>query len=148
MPDVRAGYINQSVEGIRGLQAAQAGVSIPIFYQHYNRRVVAAKLAAKAQEYHYQEYLLQWEAAREIAENQFQSISSAIKVAETVALAEAKSLTDMGIKAFAAGEIDFLAFAQLIQQSITIEERYLEQIAQYNSTLVQLTFFYAEDRLL
>lgn len=145
MPDFRAGYLRQSVEGIRGLQAAQAGISVPIFFNHYNKRISAARLAAKAQEYHYQEYLLQWESNRDVLENQFKTITQSISITEATALSEARYLVDLGAKAYQAGEIDFLSFAQLLQQSIAIEERYLEQIAQYNFILVHLKFLYADD---
>jgi cobalt-zinc-cadmium resistance protein CzcA len=151
LPDLFLGYGNQSFigyqvvdgadkyfSGSRRFNSVQAGVGIPIFSGAQNSRIKAAKTAVlQAQTQYdfrkqqltteylniYQQYKVQLESLRLYE-------SSLLKNAETI-------LNTINLQ-FRNGAINYLEWAMLVNQAITIRSGYFDAIQNLNRTYIQL----------
>jgi cobalt-zinc-cadmium resistance protein CzcA len=151
LPDLFLGYGNQSFigyqvvdgadkyfSGSRRFNSVQAGVGIPIFSGAQNSRIKAAKTAVlQAQTQYdfrkqqltteylniYQQYKVQLESVRLYE-------SSLLKNAETI-------LNTINLQ-FRNGAVNYLEWAMLVNQAITIRSGYFDAIQNLNRTYIQL----------
>lgn len=135
-PDVRLGYINQSVEGIRGLQAAQAGFSIPIAAKGYHLRYKASKIEIEAQSLQYEAFMNEWNTLKLKAELNYDRLKEESLFYTLQALPESDQIWKSALELFDKGQIDFHQLVMVLRQAIEIQEQYLEKQFQLNQSVI------------
>jgi cobalt-zinc-cadmium resistance protein CzcA len=135
-PDLRVGYLTQSIEQRRGYGVYQVGVSVPLFMAPLKGRLEAARLQGQIadRQLNYQAQRLSGEF--NIRSQQYQQAISNLSYYETSALPQASLILQTAERSYQTGEIDYLDFAQSAAQAWLIREQYLDAVAQYNQTLI------------
>lgn len=153
LPDFSVGYDNQSLQGdytINGtseyvgrgtrFESFSAGISVPILFKAHTSRIRSAKLETQAAAADYQQARqnLQGEFARTVQE--YRALRSTVQYYENTVLPQAEIILQNAQLGFNAGEIDYVAFVQGVNQALTIRTNYLNAINQYNQSVINLEF--------
>jgi cobalt-zinc-cadmium resistance protein CzcA len=142
LPDINLEYFRGTNAVMRGsMYGFQVGLSFPILFGGYQAKNKVAKLG-----------LLQWEEQQQNQEalmNGFINRKQAELRQEQEAIRyyneSGKNLSDEIIKtaekSFRNGEIDFFQYIQSLDNAVTIQLDYLDNLLQYNQTYLELYYF-------
>jgi heavy metal efflux system protein len=137
-PDWRLGVSNQSIMREYGFVYVQGGIGIPIFNKAQKARVEAAKINEQVSENQLQTTIKQLQANLDILEQERQKYEKALDYYEKSALPQANLLVSTALKTFRAGEIDYVAFFQNVQQVAQIRENYIANQLNYSLIVIQI----------
>jgi len=150
LPDLSIGYFNNSFRGIGAddkfykgstrFSSFQVGMGILIFKKGQQARISAATLQEKIAQN-------QLETETNMLQNQYQQLLAAYKSnTEIVQYFENKGLDNATLiietanKQFSNGEINYLEFAMLLNQAITIQSNYIEAVKALNDSIIAINF--------
>jgi cobalt-zinc-cadmium resistance protein CzcA len=88
----------------------------------------------------YQNYKIQLESKYKSLHSDLKKYEEGIIYYNSTGSLLSKELTINASKAFKNGEIDFLQFVQLLESSSTIEINYLQNLYNYNATILELNY--------
>ena len=140
LPDLSAGYFNQSISGVKGFQGFQAGISIPLWYRPQKGRIEAAKIEGKIAE-----------AEMEIARNdlkaqlnrqmqEYHKLNTLINYYEGTGIKQSQEIIRMAQRAYKAGEMDYTDYMQITEQAFSIQTQYSDYLNQYNQAVINLNY--------
>jgi cobalt-zinc-cadmium resistance protein CzcA len=150
LPDLTIGYNNQSINGSQLVNGQEltysskdrfsyisAGIGVPLFFKAQNARAAAAKtdFEKNKKETGYLSTQLQNELI--VAETQVEKFRQSLDYFENQGLQNAETIMATADQQFQAGEIDFLQWVILINQSVTIRNEYIQALSSYNQAVIQ-----------
>ncbi|MFY7964270.1 MAG: CusA/CzcA family heavy metal efflux RND transporter [Chitinophagaceae bacterium] len=151
LPELIVGINNTSIKGTGAddkvysgsarFTSLQAGVSIPIFNSSQKAKIEAAKFNSKISKSNYnveEQYLKNSYA---IAVIQYHKYLQAVAHFENDALTTAQQITTTANQQLANGAINYLEWVQLINQSISTQNDYIEAVKNLNDCIIELHFF-------
>ncbi len=150
LPSFTIGYNNTSFIGNGAnnvlydqsyrFHAAQIGLGIPLFGGFQKAKIKASKIAEDIAE-------IEWENQKKLIQKQFktllnryQSNQEKIDFFEKTALPNSKIIKQTANLQFVTGAINYLEWTLLINQSIGVENTYLDTIYDQNETIIQLHY--------
>lgn len=139
-PDFKVGIINQSMQGSIRQFIIQGGIGIPIFKDAQKARIEAAKINQQAAATRIE--ALENQLINELRglQNQLKRVSQTLDYYEKNALPQADLLTEMALKRYKAGEIDYLEWHQNHVQAQIIKEQYLQTVWNYQDIITQIEY--------
>lgn len=156
-PDITLGYFNQSLIGVQNIQnqdrffggnhrfqGVQVGLGIPLLLKAQKSRVSAAKVNELIAQNR-----LDWFQRSLIGDytqtlRQLKKWQSTLDFYEQTALKQTQFLAESAQKAFQAGEIGYLEYAQALNRNLMIQSQYLEALLAYNQTVIKIEFLRGE----
>lgn len=151
LPDLMLGYSNTSIRGFGAdekaysasnrFQSVQVGIGIPIFSAAQKARVKAGKINETIAENNLN---IQSESLNSNLRSvivQVKKNKEIINDFETTVLKNASLITETANKQFNNGEINYLDFVVLANQSIGIQNNYIDAIRTLNESVIQLNYF-------
>lgn len=151
LPDLFAGYNNISFLGMGAddifyssrttrFQSFQFGLSIPVFFKSQHTRVSAEKIAFKQAE-SLNEWVNQLQTTKwKQIQNKENAADEVVKKLESKALLISEQLIEKATMQLQQGEINFIQWAFLADQSIQIKIGYLDSIQKLNDARIELLF--------
>ncbi|WP_131539728.1 CusA/CzcA family heavy metal efflux RND transporter [Pedobacter nototheniae] len=153
LPEISLGYFNTSMKGTgaddryyngnKRFQAAQLGIGIPIFSAAQKARISAARInediAISGLEQQRQQLNLQLMTLRK----QYQYGLENVEQYEKTVLKNADLIITTANKQFVNGEINYLEWGMLINQSVTIRSNYLDLVKSLNQAVIQFNYLNA-----
>ena len=153
LPEISLGYFNTSMKGTgaddryyngnKRFQAAQIGIGIPIFSAAQKARISAARInediAISGFEQQRQQLNLQLTTLRK----QYQYGLENVEQYEKTVLKNAYLIITTANKQFVNGEINYLEWGMLINQSVTIQSNYLDLVKSLNQAVIQFNYLNA-----
>ncbi|WP_053977134.1 CusA/CzcA family heavy metal efflux RND transporter [Mangrovimonas xylaniphaga] len=118
----------------------QAGISIPLWFGANKAKIDAAKTETLIVSDEFEDYKRQLTAKYQSLLTDLKKYEEAVNYYETTGAQLSEELTKTATKAFKNGEIDFLQYVQILESSKTIEINYLENLSQYNTTVLEINF--------
>ena len=145
LPDVILAYNNNSFKGIglndsQRFHSAQLGLGIPLFGRSQRAKINASKIAEKSAEAVYQTEVLKLENEYAKLQTQYKSDLEIVSYFETNSNKNSKIIIDVAYKQFINGDINYLDFVMLINQSIAIQSSYIEAVTMLNESAILLTY--------
>jgi len=147
-PDITVGYNlmsmkgtgadNKAYDGTPQFHSGQVGLGIPIFRGAQKARINAAKINESAAASDYEMNLQNLESNYRMLLSQYQKYSDAILYYETTGLKNADVITATANKQFLNGDINFLEWVLLINQSVSIQNAYVETVKDRNSVAIEI----------
>ncbi|QDK80052.1 CusA/CzcA family heavy metal efflux RND transporter [Spirosoma sp. KCTC 42546] len=136
-PDVRVGYLSQSIERRGGFGVYQVGVSLPLFLTPLRARLEAARLQGQIadRQLMYQQHRLRGELS--IREQQYRQSVMTLSYYETSALPQANLILRTAERSYLGGDIEYVEFVQSTTQAWLIREQYLDALAHYNQSIIE-----------
>ncbi len=141
LPDLNIEYFQGTNSGLGGrLIGYQFGVKIPLLFSGQSARINAADIAHKiaGEERQQQEILLsnKFQMLRQRLLQQQQALDYYEREGSTLA----QEILKTAGAGFKNGEIDFFQYIQSVENAYEIKESHLEQLNQYNETVIQINF--------
>lgn len=138
LPRLNLGYSDQTVNGQEGFYMFRAGINIPLLFFAQKGRVQAANIQQSIAEKEAEEQRLglrrQWSKA--MAE--WQKATASVSYYEEEGLQMAGEQIRTAVLGYKAGEVDYIAFIQNLNQAITVKEAYLKSLKAYNEAVIEL----------
>ncbi|MDE3254713.1 MAG: CusA/CzcA family heavy metal efflux RND transporter [Bacteroidota bacterium] len=153
-PDVSIGYFNQTLIGsaiseplarIAGqndrFQGMQVGIQIPLFFNAQQSKIKAAKWNMLSQEKNKEQTILEINSAVTNAQAEYQKQLQQIRFYQQEALPQASMLLSQGNASYKAGEINYIAYLQILDAALTIRNEYLQNLYKYDEAVIQLGYW-------
>lgn len=142
LPDINVSVFQGTNNGLNAktYSGFQAGLSIPLWFGANKSKINAAKTETMIKENEYENYKIQLESKYNGLYSDLKKYKESIDYYTNTGKTLAKELTMTASKAFKNGEIDFLQYVQLLENSRTIELNYLQNLFNYNSTVLELNY--------
>ena len=150
LPELNLAYFNQSIRGIgadekfyvasQRFNIAQIGVGVPLFFGAQKSRVQASKTQLSMAQNELGLKKMQFE--NELAALQMQLVMSKEQISyfENVQLVNAKNISDAANKQLNVGEINYLEWTMLTNQSIQIRSNYIDAVKRQNEIISQINY--------
>lgn len=140
MSMIGTGSDNVLYNGSTRFQSVQAGLGIPIFFGAQKAKIKSAKSLYQISENNYQSGIQnirnEYKKASAALNNQLNSLS----YFESKALKNADLISETATKQFNNGEINYMEWVLLLNQSVSIKNDYLNTIKNYNEAALQLNY--------
>jgi cobalt-zinc-cadmium resistance protein CzcA len=139
LPDLSFEYFKGTNSSLNSsINGYQIGVKIPLLFSGNASKIKASKLAFKVAEEQQKNYALSYDAQFNILLAKLEQLDEALVYYKT----QGKHLSEEIIKtaegSFKHGEIDFFQFIQSIENAKDIELSYLDNLNQYNQTVIAI----------
>ncbi len=151
LPDFTIGYNNQSLIGPQTVGGQEqyfdagkrfgyvsAGIAIPLFNKANSSRIGAAKLDFERDRLQADQIELQLRTQLSTAADQLRKFRQSLDYYESQGLKNADLIIATADHQFEAGEIDYLQWVMLVNQSVAIKSEYIHVLDSYNSAAIQL----------
>ena len=138
LPDLRAGYFNQSINREKGFNVAQAGIAVPLLGGAQRGRIAAAKLGEQAAQVQLAYANTQLGTQLATLRQQLARAQASLSYYESYGLPQARLILDTAEKTFRAGDIEYVEYVVNTQPAWQIQEAYLEQLRQYNELVANV----------
>lgn len=140
LPDFLIGYNNQSMKPTYGnsLSYVNAGVGIPLFSGAQSARAAAGK--TEWQRLQANTELVKKQTRTEVlnAQQQVHKYAASLQYYRQQALPNTQVIVTTADKQFVNGEIDYLQWTMLVNQTISIRNEYLDVVNSYNQAVITL----------
>lgn len=140
-PEVCAGYFYQQIDGVKGFDGWQVGISVPLWIPARQATVKQAKLASEMtlSEYYYQQNKVETEI--EVLLFELNKCFRNVRLYSDEALPAASLYYEAAASEMVSEEPDFNRFVELVSKAVEAEEKYLSSLNEYNQTAIQLEIF-------
>ncbi len=149
-PDLVFGYNNTSIRGTgaddkfytssQRFHSVQIGVGIPIFNGAQKAIINAAKVKEAIAESRYEMELQALNAEKKTALSEYQKYFQSATWYEHTALKSAATISTAATQQFISGEINYLDWVILINQSVSIQSQYIDVIKNLNESINQINY--------
>ncbi|NQW42862.1 MAG: TolC family protein [Bacteroidetes bacterium] len=150
LPDIIVSYNNMSMRGngadnlfyggANRFQSAQIGIGIPLLSGTQRAKVTASNINQMIAENNYLTEKLKLEKQFEAAVSQYRNNINILNYYEQITLKNADEILKIANIQFVNGEINYLDWAVLVNQSISIKNNYLDAVKNYNDNIVLLNY--------
>lgn len=143
MPEFSGRFFSQRYLGMSNpFTGFSVSMSFPIFNQGaYRNKIKAAKTNILLEE---QQLLLTHQKVNMLQTNALLSVeknSRLLRFYETEGLRQSKEIISAATLSYNAGEISYAELSQYLTQAIAVEQNYLEQLNNYNQSVVKYQFY-------
>lgn len=151
LPDLSIGYNNTSIKGMGAdnqlygsgsrFGAVQLGVGIPIFTKAQKTKIEGAVISRKIAESNYSVAVQNMQTQYQIVYTQYLKQLQSIDYYESKALKNAEIISTTANIQLANGGINYLEWVQLINQSTSVKNDYIDAVKVLNELILQLNYF-------
>ena len=142
LPDLSIDLFSGSNKGIpaKNYYGFNFGVSLPILFFGQKSRTQTALIQKDISEQVFNDFQFKANAELKNLTGKLKTLEVIIDNYKNVENKLVIELFESGNKAFSKGEIDYVEYIQLIQNSISLEMSYLENVREYNNTLLKIKY--------
>lgn len=139
LPGFLVGYSEGTAENP---SRVELGVTLPVWFWSYGARIKAARYRFEQSEFGLQRVTLEQQGLQQRSAAELQKRVATLRYHEETALPRARVIQDAATRAYQAGEIGYVEFLQNIQTVFDNRLNYLDAVAEYNRTIIQLQTLY------
>ncbi|MGZ4080530.1 MAG: CusA/CzcA family heavy metal efflux RND transporter, partial [Bacteroidia bacterium] len=149
-PDLQVGYYNMTMKGFGAdnvlynygtrFQSVQVGVGIPLFFSAQKSKIEAGKIQQSIAENSYIQESGILHTQFKSALKQYEASLATTNYYELTALKNARLISETAHKQFASGDISYLEWVVLTNQSISIQSDYLDALKNQNEIVIELNY--------
>jgi heavy metal efflux system protein len=151
-PDFSLGLSSSTLRGVgadevlysgsKRFQSVQLGVAIPLFNQTQKNRIKAAQVQEQVVQQQYALTLQQLQSRLFQAVEQWQRAKQGLRYYQQTGLPQARALQANAQRQLQAGNIQYLEWLQLVNQSIAIESQYLETVKAHQLAVAEINYIF------
>lgn len=142
LPDVNASVFRgtNDGEGIQTYSGFQVGMAIPLFFGSQKSKIQAAKTGESIVEAESDNYKIQLRSRYEALLSELRQHEEGLLYYESKGKNLSRETLFHANKAYQSGDINFLEYAQLLENAKKIEFNYLYALFQYNKTVLEVNY--------
>ena len=151
LPELLLSYNNASIQGMGAdeknyttghrFQSAQVGIGIPLFTSAQKARVKASRINEQIADNNYLVEKQTLQNRLNAAVIQYTQNKNVLQLYLQQYLKNAATIKDAATKQFLNGEINYLDFVMLLNQSVTVQSNYIDALNTFTQSAVQLSYF-------
>ncbi len=154
LPLLNFGYNNQSFVGTQTINGVNktytaanrfssyiAGINIPLFTTSIKAKIASAGIRYQAAQVEYEDTLALQKSALQQLIIQSKKNTETLNYYQTSALKNAEILYQNATLQFNNGAINFLEWAMLVNQAISLQAGYIDALNEYNQTVIELNAY-------
>ena len=154
LPLLNAGYSNQSIIGYQNIDGADkyyngskrfstvlAGIGIPIFSRSLNARIRSSEAQYRAVQLEYADTVALQKTALQQLLLQYQKNEQTLNNYQQAVTKQAAVIYENATLQFTNGAINYLEWAMLINQAISLEANYIDALNERNRTVAELNSY-------
>jgi len=139
LPDLNAEYFQGTNSTLNdNIKGYQLGLKIPILFGGQRSKIKASKIAQDIIAEQKQDYQVKLNAEHQSLLAKLQQYEDAINYYETQGKTLSEEIIKTANRTFKEGEIDFFQYIQSLESAKDIQLSYLEQLNQYNQTVITI----------
>ncbi|MHB2154774.1 CusA/CzcA family heavy metal efflux RND transporter [Calditrichota bacterium GD2] len=148
LPEINVGVFVGSNNGAnaKNYYGFDVGISVPILFFEQRSNIQRAKIQRQIIRQNYKDYDAKLKAHIQSLMALLHSYKKSVDYYQTTGRELAKELLQNANKAYQNGEIDFLQYIQLVRNSLSIEMDYLNNLNQYNQTVLSLNYLVLNEK--
>lgn len=142
LPDLNFEYLlgSNTANNAKLYNGFQVGVGIPLWRKAQKANIRATEIEAKVIEQQTLNYRLSLSAKYEQLQAQLQKYDKVLIFYQQEGRTLSQEIVNTATKAFKGGEIDYLHYLQSLEQANAIEKNYLDNLLQYNLTVLEINY--------
>ncbi len=150
LPEIMTGINNTSFRGVGAnnkeykmynrFTSAQIGLSFPLQKKAIKQKIASYKIAAQILQNSADNYATQQQGKLEKLYIHLQAQKEIIALYKTIQLPNAKKIYETANKQYVYGEINYLDYATLLNQSTIVESNYIEALHILNQTIIEINY--------
>lgn len=153
LPDITVGYFNQSIIGnqiINGkdqyfgssnrFTGFQLGIALPIWITPQLSHINVAEIKTKIAESNYDSYENKLKGMYIQTIQEYLKYKNSLEYYETNALNQSELILVSAQKEFKSGSIGYVEYLQAVNQSVAIQNAWLESLNRYNQSVIQIEY--------
>ena len=140
LPQLNLGYSDQTINGVDGFYLYRLGVNVPLLFFSQLGKKQAAQINTEIAEKELEGQLLTLKRQWSTAAAALEKAQASLMYYEQQGLALADELIRAANLGYRAGEVDYIAYIQNLNQAIQIRQGYLQSLEQYNRAVIELNF--------
>lgn len=150
LPGLTLGYNNMSMRGTgaddkryhasQRFHAAQLGLGIPLFAGFQKARIISAGISRQIADQTYIAGLQTLQIQYRTTLTEYHKFWATVDYYEKTALGNANVITRAATEQLTNGSINYLEWAQLISQAVSIRSQYLDAVLNLNSQAIELNY--------
>ncbi len=145
LPDISFSYFqgtNSTVDG--NLYGYQAGLKIPLFFGAHTAQIKTAKMEAEIAAIQFEEYEIRLTGRYTNLQAALEKSRKALDYYEGEGNTLSREIIKTAEGSFRNGEIDFFQYIQSIENAYEIQLDWLDNLNEYNQTMIQLNYLSLE----
>jgi cobalt-zinc-cadmium resistance protein CzcA len=142
LPDLNASVFQGSNNGVgkQNYTGFQVGVAVPLWFGSQKSKISAAKTGESILESESNNYKIQLVSKYAALQSDLRQHEEGLTYYEITGKKLSQETLFYANKAFQNGEINFLQYAQLLENAKNIESNYLKSLYQYNMTVLEINY--------
>lgn len=150
LPDLYLMYNNMSMKGVGAddinysgttrFQSAQIGIGVPLFFGGQKAKIKSAKTNQTVQENNLNIANQQFQVELELAIKQFETSQSSLAYFENKGIPNSQLILKMANEQLLVGDINYLEWLIIVNQSVSIQNDYINNLLQYNQSIIHLNY--------
>jgi cobalt-zinc-cadmium resistance protein CzcA len=141
LPDLTAEYFQGTNSGLnKNLIGYQFGIKIPLLFNGQRAKIKAAKLAQESLEEEQLDYEVKLKAKYNSLLQKLQQYEEALNYYNQQGDSLSREILKTANRTYKEGEINFFQYIQSIETAKQIQLEYLENLNNYNQTIIELNF--------
>lgn len=142
LPDLHITIFQGTNNGVdaKRYNGIQAGISVPLWFGANKSKINAAKTETMIVADETENYKIQLQSKYQGLLSDLKKFQEAVDYYENLGQKLSEELSVNASKAFQNGEIDFLQYVQLLESAKNIEINYLQNLYDYNTTVIELNY--------
>ena len=142
LPDLQFSIFQGTNNGLnaQNYSGFQAGIAVPLWFVSNKSKINAAKTQTMIIENEYENYKIQLDSKYQRLISDLKKYEEGINYYNNTGQKLSNELAINATKAFQYGEIDFLQYVQLLESATSIEINYLENLFEYNKTILEINY--------
>ncbi len=142
LPDLNASVFQGTNNGTgqQSFTGFQVGVGIPLWFGTQKSKIAAAKTGASILEIESDNYKIQLTSSYEALQSDLSQLEKELSYYENTGKKLSTETLFHANKAYQGGEINFLQYTQLLENSKSIESNYLNSLFKYNTTVLEANY--------
>lgn len=138
LPDLSVGYFSQSINGKKGFEGFEVGLSIPLWFMPQLAKSQSVRMDEMISRTDYEFAKINLEKELQIQIQIYNQNLQSVEYYEKLALPQAELILENGHKSYIAGSINYFEYVQNITQAIQLKFDYLETLNNYNQTIITI----------
>lgn len=142
LPNLQLSVFQGTNNGLnaRNYNGFQVSVAVPLWFGANKSKINAAKTETMIVANEFENYKIQLQSNYDALLSDLKKYQETVDYYENAGKTLSKELTITASKAFQNGEIDFLQYVQLLESAKNIEINYLQNLNNYNNTVLELNY--------
>ena len=142
LPDLQFSIFQGTNNGLnaQNYSGFQAGIAVPLWFVSNKSKINGAKTQTMIIENEYENYKIQLDSKYQRLISDLKKYEEGINYYNNTGQKLSNELAINATKAFQYGEIDFLQYVQLLESATSIEINYLENLFEYNKTILEINY--------